>query len=246
MKKIRTFDDDRFVRMTLLCLMAMFFLLTACDQTIVDERTPTEPPSAPPPPSEPEPDPIPDQVVSVEFVAPYDDGLIPVRIANNLDAVDTALYEFYDGDLLLQETTEKEPVFSLVDLGLRTLDERCRTFLIDLEVTLKDGYQLLSDPESVLVRVGELEPDCSIPEPRAGFDFDVTECEAEFLDTSTGGDLDYDWTFGDGNSRSTERDPTHLYPSPGQYDVKLIVIDRDTGLQDSAEAEVIVGADCIP
>lgn len=41
-----------------------------------------------------------------------------------------------------------------------------------------------------------------------------------FTDTSTGGPISWQWSFGDG-STSTEQNPTHLYESPGVYTVSL-------------------------
>ncbi|MFS8082577.1 MAG: PKD domain-containing protein [Ginsengibacter sp.] len=46
---------------------------------------------------------------------------------------------------------------------------------------------------------------------------------AVFINNSLGG-LNFQWTFGDGSS-STASDPTHLYSTPGVYQVKLVAFD---------------------
>lgn len=46
--------------------------------------------------------------------------------------------------------------------------------------------------------------------------------EVGFFDQSTGDILDRFWEFGDGNT-STDRNPTHVYTMPGNYDVSLTV-----------------------
>lgn len=50
--------------------------------------------------------------------------------------------------------------------------------------------------------------------------------DAIFNNTSLGGH-DYLWDFGDGTT-STEMSPTHLYPTPGNYNIRLIVQDSNT------------------
>ncbi len=50
--------------------------------------------------------------------------------------------------------------------------------------------------------------------------------DAVFQNTSLGG-TDFKWEFGDGTF-STDENPTHLYPNPGKYKVRLIAIDSST------------------
>jgi len=50
--------------------------------------------------------------------------------------------------------------------------------------------------------------------------------EAVFNNTSLAG-TDFIWDFGDGQT-STEENPTHLYPTPGDYPVVLVAIDTGT------------------
>jgi len=42
----------------------------------------------------------------------------------------------------------------------------------------------------------------------------------------------YAWDFGDGTS-SSDRNPTHIYPTTGEFLTKLIVTDKSTGLEDA-------------
>ncbi len=49
------------------------------------------------------------------------------------------------------------------------------------------------------------------------------------------------WDFGD-NTTSTDVNPSHLYPGPGNYDVTLVVIDTNNCyVSDTVEFEVIIG-----
>ena len=70
--------------------------------------------------------------------------------------------------------------------------------------------------------------------PRAEFDVDCDDLRCSFTDRSTDQDgsvASRQWDFGDGAS-STQRNPSHSYASPGQYDVTLVVTDND-GAEDS-------------
>jgi gliding motility-associated-like protein len=70
------------------------------------------------------------------------------------------------------------------------------------------------------------------PVPEVGFNIPsfegCAEYQVQFIDGSVAwGDLNYFWDFGDGNS-STEANPLHSYPFPGDYTVQL-TIESDTG-----------------
>ncbi len=56
--------------------------------------------------------------------------------------------------------------------------------------------------------------------PEAGFEYNNTEFDFNFTNTSTGTVTSYLWTFGDGNV-STEANPVHAYTTPGYYTVTL-------------------------
>jgi PKD repeat protein len=50
-----------------------------------------------------------------------------------------------------------------------------------------------------------------------------------FTDLSTGGATGWTWNFGDGSAVSHEQNPTHVYSTPGTYDVTLTVVRSSDG-----------------
>jgi PKD repeat protein len=80
--------------------------------------------------------------------------------------------------------------------------------------------------------------------PSASFSYVPDGLTANFTDTST--DIDgtivaWEWDFGDG-AMSTEQDPTHVYASPGTYDVTLTVTD-DADAMDTSGAQAVTVTD---
>jgi gliding motility-associated-like protein len=74
-----------------------------------------------------------------------------------------------------------------------------------------------------------------ITSPIAGFRADTLYCPSaplQFVDTSTGLKLTYNWDFGDGGT-STLQNPTHSYAANNSYTIKLVVTDT-VGCRDSA------------
>ncbi|MFN8187625.1 MAG: PKD domain-containing protein [Gaiellales bacterium] len=66
-----------------------------------------------------------------------------------------------------------------------------------------------------------------------------------FTDTSTGGPTTWSWDFGDPGSASntsTERNPTHVYASPGQYTVTLTVSNGLTSDGETKTDLIVVSA----
>ncbi|UYP46021.1 hypothetical protein NEF87_002306 [Candidatus Lokiarchaeum ossiferum] len=57
----------------------------------------------------------------------------------------------------------------------------------------------------------------------------IADTEIQFTDETFSGNLpfQYIWNFGDGTSNSTQQHPSHIFSTPGNYLVSLIVIDFD-------------------
>lgn len=71
------------------------------------------------------------------------------------------------------------------------------------------------------------------PNTEAFFEFSYDTCVAGpvfFTDasyTESGGLADWSWTFGVGGDTTSFQNPTHIFPSPGEYLVKLEVVDEN-------------------
>lgn len=81
------------------------------------------------------------------------------------------------------------------------------------------------------------------PSPGTAFTFSPDDqCDSatvSFTNTSTGNIVNYDWTFGNGNTFSGSNPPPQFYPSPGIYPVKLVT-ENDRGCLDSITQNVRV------
>jgi len=218
-------------------------VLTACDPKFTLQETPTEPTD---PDSTPLPDPTPEaEVITIVFGAHYNDGAISVQVPQHRDKVLTWSTELYDSEQRrLASSVQPEPIFSLA-APLPTPADWCQTFTVRMSVALKPGYELTQAPAPVPVHVSDAEPLCQIPDPVAAFDVFPEACVVEFLNTSSGGSLEFSWTFGDGSLTSEDQHPTHAYSGPGSYDVTLTATDADTGVKDSVVVRVLVASDCV-
>lgn len=98
------------------------------------------------------------------------------------------------------------------------------TYDVKLVVTDQNGCSdSLIQPQ--LVNIGVLNADYSAVFPI---------CDGnpmQFTDLSTGGAVSWLWDFGDGTT-STQQNPAHVYPGPGNYTVKLVAT-SSAGCQDS-------------
>lgn len=56
----------------------------------------------------------------------------------------------------------------------------------------------------------------------------------QFIDTSMGDPIAWEWEFGDG-ATSREQNPTHVYISPGRYTVQMTAYDKDRGVRETKE-----------
>ena len=97
------------------------------------------------------------------------------------------------------------------------------TYTVSLTVTSADGLED-TEVKADYITVGS-EP------PTADFVASVVDplvnTPVQFLDTSTAGTAPiahWEWNFGDGSPRVTERNPIHRYSLPGTYNVSLTVL----------------------
>lgn len=81
---------------------------------------------------------------------------------------------------------------------------------------------------------------------QAFFDYQLLEgFGVAFTNLSQGGELSFEWQFGDGSS-STEPNPVHTYAQQGVYDVCLTVVSADSSCLDAMCQPVMVGGDVPP
>ena len=64
------------------------------------------------------------------------------------------------------------------------------------------------------------------PEAKAEFSFSVDKLEVTFTNLSDNAEY-YEWKFQDGNQRSTEENPVHIFPRTGVFPVMLIAKNED-------------------
>ncbi len=128
-------------------------------------------------------------------------------------------WAFGDGDT----STEREPTHRYATPG---------TYTVTLTVT-DDGGGTDASSHSVNPKAPPTTPPSNQP-PRAEFEISCQDLRCTFTDLSTDADGNIqsrEWSFGDG-ATSTQRNPSHTYDSPGQYDVVLVVTDNG-GAEDS-------------
>ncbi len=79
------------------------------------------------------------------------------------------------------------------------------------------------------------------PSPSANFNFTPNnQCDSAtvaFTESSGGGVVSWDWTFGNGNTYTGQNPPDQFYANPGVYPVKLVVVNNQ-GCTDSLTQDV--------
>jgi PKD repeat protein len=123
-------------------------------------------------------------------------------------------WRFGDGDT----STEREPTHRYGAPG---------SYTVTLTVT-DDGGAADEAAEQVLAAAASPPPASNAP-PQAEFELDCDDLRCSFTDRSDDSDGDVvrrQWSFGDGAS-SDDRNPSHTYAAPGQYEVRLVVTDDD-------------------
>ena len=117
-------------------------------------------------------------------------------------------------------STEENPTVTYNDAG---------TFEVSLQVS--NVFGTMSQVFASYITVNSM--------PEAEFDFNTEGLEVSFEDLSTGGNITHNWAFGDGNE-SQDKNPVHLYESPGLYEVQL-AIKNDCGADTfSVEINLII------
>ena len=111
-------------------------------------------------------------------------------------------WDFGDGS----GSTERDPIHTFPATG-------------SYQVTLHVANSVAADTVSQAVQVVDSAPSAgfawSPPSPAPG-------AMVQFRDASNGAPATWQWQFGDGSS-STEKDPSHVFPAAGVYDVVLTV-----------------------
>ncbi|HET8603211.1 MAG TPA: PKD domain-containing protein, partial [Marmoricola sp.] len=83
-----------------------------------------------------------------------------------------------------------------------------------------DWYQ--GDLDEITLQIGARTP---TPGPTASFTASPTSgtvpFAVQFTDTSSGSPTSWSWDLGDGSAKSTERNPSHTYTTPGTYKVTM-------------------------
>ncbi|MFT3678942.1 MAG: PKD domain-containing protein [Ferruginibacter sp.] len=149
---------------------------------------------------------------TVQFSSPGTSGCYPLDVQFNdqsiagSDSIASWNWDFGDGI----SSSLKNPTHTYTSGG---------NFNVTLQITNSSGcVSTLSKTAYIQISSGALA------------DFNITNNNScgvpaviEFQNLSTGtGALEYEWTFGDGNT-STEKNPSHTYATRGSYDVQLIV-----------------------
>ena len=141
-------------------------------------------------------------------------------VSSEAGLIDTWEWNFDDG----ATSTEENPEHEYADGG---------TYTVELTVQTDKGCESTYSID-VLVEPG----------PDVAFNVDdvCMNEEADFNNTTTittGSISGYEWDFGDGTT-STEEDPSHLYDSPGTFEVTLIAYSSN-GCSDTLMQEIYIG-----
>ncbi|HTI09449.1 MAG TPA: PKD domain-containing protein [Puia sp.] len=120
------------------------------------------------------------------------------------------------------------PVTSTLDYSFKAPG----TYIVKL-ILVDTGYCNYPDTVTKTIRVSPL--------TKAQFVTPATGCApyTAIIDNTSLGGLQFAWDFGDGTT-STDPVPTHLYPNPGSYTIKLVVTDTTTCNKTDATQQTIL------
>ncbi len=215
-----------------LLVFAMGFSLTGCSETTVE--TPTEPGGGGDDGGGGGGGGGGNTTVTVTYTCTPVEGSTSIQCngqwsPTDVDPVETWQYTLLDGERELATKSGQNVNFSVADQT-----DPCRTYLVQLTVTLRDGFILPNPPPSQEVTI----PDslCTEP-PDASFQTTANGLTVTFTNTSSGTFDDVLWNFGDGFT-SSAASPTHTYQQAGTYTVQLTVTNE--GGSDTATDTITV------
>ncbi|HWQ67102.1 MAG TPA: PKD domain-containing protein [Methanospirillum sp.] len=144
-----------------------------------------------------------------DFAANPTTGYAPLQVTfTDLSKNNPTAWRWDFGDLTT--ATDKNPVHVFTLPGV---------YSVTLNVSNSAGSDQITKPNLI-------QANTPIPQPIAEFDANPTSGKApltvQFTDRSSGEPNKWLWEFGD-NTKSEEKNPSHIYTSPGIYDVTLTV-----------------------
>ena len=143
------------------------------------------------------------------FTALITSGKVPLNVQfsdNSVGNITSRFWNFGDGGT----STEKNPMHTYVSTGKFTVTLTVSD-AIKGDTTIKQNYIFVYDDKPSAAFAAQ---------PLSG----VRPLEVQFTDNSTGNISSWSWNFGDG-STSTEKNPLHIYNTPGLFTVTLLVSD---------------------
>ena len=138
-------------------------------------------------------------------------------------------WTFYDTDgvTVLGTSTLENPDFTYIDYGV---------YPVMLMVRTTDGC---TDDRLILnaVRINENIADFNLPTAAT-----CQNANLVFTDNSSAGAVGWSWNFGDGSPPATAQNPTHVYNTPGTYNVTLTTTFSDGCAVTSAPQSITINA----
>ena len=163
--------------------------------------------------------------VTADFTAPTTSGCSPLIV--NFQNLSTGSGLTYQWSLGNGNTSVSEnPSASYINPGTYTVT-LTTTGSGGTETEIKTGFITVFTPPT---------PDISPSQNIGCYPFTVS-----FSDLSAGGDspiASWSWDFGDGGT-STDQNPSHLYTTPGVFDVTLLLVDANGCAANMSFADII-------